>query len=409
MNVTSITPPAGQPGAPVVIHGDGFGDPTVTFDGVEAVVVQWEDTSLRCVVPNLAPGPCTVTVSYGGASASIAFTVLPVPAALTIDSFFPEQGSPGTSVSISGSGFSSDSLEVFFNGSQASEVTVLSDSQLSVLVDENATTGDISITTTDSSTTSFEAFTVDSESSPPAEGATDPVQDAVTAAWQALFVPGPTSLPATLASSYPRLAVPDLSGLATSLDACDLCSAAGAAPRGPSPDGDATVTLADIVVYEGLDSLAPAGAPAFTASGSVAFPVTLGSLCLLGTWTVTKVCGGYGPTTTQTETGWFTVELEPASFALDASLSVDPNTGLPELALVAMVPLHGGFTARFAFSFDHGAPSWLDYLSGQWLVDRQIGGLVSDTVVSGLTAALLPTISTAVDTEIATLAGVTAS
>ena len=69
---------------------------------------------------------------------------------LTIEGFDPDHGNAGTQVTIKGSGFQSDNnnplaLSVSFNGTEAATPTIESDTQMTVTVPQDATTGPISV------------------------------------------------------------------------------------------------------------------------------------------------------------------------------------------------------------------------------------------------------------------------
>ena len=83
----------------------------------------------------------------------------------TISSFAPSSGSVGTSVTISGTNFSSTTTQntVKFNGTEAT-VSEASSTSLTVIVPAGTSTGKISVTTTIGSVTSSEDFTVSSTS-----------------------------------------------------------------------------------------------------------------------------------------------------------------------------------------------------------------------------------------------------
>ncbi|MCP5495186.1 MAG: SBBP repeat-containing protein [Leptospiraceae bacterium] len=83
----------------------------------------------------------------------------------TISSFAPSSGSVGTSVTISGTNFSSITTQntVKFNGTEAT-VSEASSTSLTVIVPAGTSTGKISVTTTIGSVTSSEDFTVSSTS-----------------------------------------------------------------------------------------------------------------------------------------------------------------------------------------------------------------------------------------------------
>src|SRR5439155_699503 len=85
-------------------------------------------------------------------------TVTP-PAAPAISGFSPASGPPGTSVSISGSGFTG-ATAVTFNGTAASSMSVASDAQITATVPAGATSGRIGVTAPGGSTTSATDFGV---------------------------------------------------------------------------------------------------------------------------------------------------------------------------------------------------------------------------------------------------------
>jgi len=104
--ITSLTPPAAQGGATIALSGAGFGasqgTSQVQFNGVTASVNSWSDTSISVTVPlNTTTGPVTVTED-GVTSNGVQFTVSQ---ALSVTNISPTSGPPGTSVTITGTGF----------------------------------------------------------------------------------------------------------------------------------------------------------------------------------------------------------------------------------------------------------------------------------------------------------------
>jgi hypothetical protein len=81
-----------------------------------------------------------------------------VQAAPTISGFSPASGSPGTSVTVNGTGFTGAS-SVTFNGAAAA-FTVVSDTQITATVPPGATSGPIAVTTSAGSASSSTSFTV---------------------------------------------------------------------------------------------------------------------------------------------------------------------------------------------------------------------------------------------------------
>jgi hypothetical protein len=85
------------------------------------------------------------------------------PSGPTVSSFTPSSGSPGSAVTISGSGFTG-ATAVTFNGTVAT-FTVVSDSAITATVPTSATTGPIAVTTPAGTGTSQGSFTVTSSPS----------------------------------------------------------------------------------------------------------------------------------------------------------------------------------------------------------------------------------------------------
>lgn len=86
--ITLLNPNSGAVGTSVTITGTDFGavqgNGTVRFNGVLATITSWADTSIVCVVPDLATtGPVVVTNNSGLSSAGTTMTVTDVPPYLT--------------------------------------------------------------------------------------------------------------------------------------------------------------------------------------------------------------------------------------------------------------------------------------------------------------------------------------
>ncbi len=146
-------------GTVVTISGSGFsGATSVKFHGVAATTpVVLSDAQLTATVPaGATSGTVSVTTPGGTATSAASFTVITAPA---ISGFAPASGPVGTSVTISGSGFS-DATSVKFNGVAATTPVVLSDAQLTATVPAGATSGTVSVTTPGGTATSAASFTV---------------------------------------------------------------------------------------------------------------------------------------------------------------------------------------------------------------------------------------------------------
>jgi IPT/TIG domain len=160
--ITSFSPTSGPVGLQVVITGSGFMDNSVAtavaFNGIAATFTVNSNTQITTSVPaGATTGPITVTDSEGtGSSAPNNFTVTTAP---VITSFAPTSGPVGTSVVITGGGFTG-ATSVTFGGTAATVFTVNSPSQITATVPTGATTGPISVVTPNGTATSTSNFTV---------------------------------------------------------------------------------------------------------------------------------------------------------------------------------------------------------------------------------------------------------
>ena len=146
--ISSITPPAASSGAQVTITGYGFGTnvshtDTVSFNGVTASIVSWSDTS---IVANVSGGgPVSVTMS-GVTSNSASFTLEGAP---MVTDLSPTNGVAGAwPITITGSGFGptkSTSTVKFYGLDGTAQVISWSDTEISVIVPDDAVTGPITI------------------------------------------------------------------------------------------------------------------------------------------------------------------------------------------------------------------------------------------------------------------------
>jgi hypothetical protein len=154
--ITSFTPPSGTDGTTVVITGTGFTSASaVAFNGTaQPAYTVDSDTQITTTVPaGATTGPISVTAPGGTATSSTSFTVQPA-----IAGFNPTNGVVGTSVVITGSGFTG-ATAVAFNGTAAT-FTVTDDSHISTSVPSGATSGTIRVTTPGGFVDSSGSFTV---------------------------------------------------------------------------------------------------------------------------------------------------------------------------------------------------------------------------------------------------------
>ena len=149
LSINSLIPSWGYKDTQVTITGTNFKEDlvsnTVKFNGITAVVKLATPTLLITAVPTGATsGKLTVTVDGITATSATDFTVL-IPE--TITSFTPTSGPAGTTVTITGTNFSSTIADnvVLFNGKEAQIISATS-TTLVVTVPAGATTGRISVT-----------------------------------------------------------------------------------------------------------------------------------------------------------------------------------------------------------------------------------------------------------------------
>lgn len=145
-----ISPLGAFVGSEVTINGKYFSSKannTVTFNGLDADIISANLTNIVAVIPAVNPGDnVDVTVTSDGlASNTLSYTV-GIPIVPTITSLDPVTGKVASTVTITGTDFSTTPSEniVMFNGVQAvvSESTATT---LTVTVPAGATTGDVTV------------------------------------------------------------------------------------------------------------------------------------------------------------------------------------------------------------------------------------------------------------------------
>ena len=159
--VTGFSPSSGSPGQKVTINGTYLaGATSVTFNGASAPFSVVWDTRLVVTVPSGASsGTIAVTTGGGTANSSSSFTFVPPPPQPSVSGFTPPSGPPGTSVTISGSHFTSASA-VKFHGTGASTFNVDNDGQITATVASGTTSGTVSVTGPGGTGTSSGGFAV---------------------------------------------------------------------------------------------------------------------------------------------------------------------------------------------------------------------------------------------------------
>jgi hypothetical protein len=106
--IDALSSGVGVEGDVITISGSAFGpsqsDGVVRIGGAVATVFSWGASSIQVQVPPAAPlGPTLLTIEIGGEVVSATFQVSPAP--LSLAQLSPAEGSWGTSVELTGSGF----------------------------------------------------------------------------------------------------------------------------------------------------------------------------------------------------------------------------------------------------------------------------------------------------------------
>jgi hypothetical protein len=161
--VVVAAPASGPVGTSVTITGLGFDDSSVAtsvaFNATAAGSFSVDtDTQITAIVPvGATTGPVSVTDAEGTGASAIDFVVTPSPPP-TIVSFEPPSGPAGTTVTITGTGYTGTSSVGFHGAPAAFEVN--SDIEIIATVPMGATTGPISVDTPGGTGTSVTDFTV---------------------------------------------------------------------------------------------------------------------------------------------------------------------------------------------------------------------------------------------------------
>ena len=170
--ISGFTPASGPVGTSVIITGTNLtGATAVAFNGTGATsfTVNSATQITATVAVGTTSGAITVTTPGGTATSGTPFTVTaPAP---TITGFTPASGPVGTSVTLTGTGFTG-ATAVSFGGTAATSFTVNSPTQITATVPTGATTGTITVTTPGGTGTSGTSFTVTTASGPTVTGFT---------------------------------------------------------------------------------------------------------------------------------------------------------------------------------------------------------------------------------------------
>jgi uncharacterized repeat protein (TIGR03803 family) len=147
---------SGKVGAKVMILGMNLtGSTAVEFNGVNANTFSVHAGDILATVPaGATTGYVTVTTLGGSLKSSTKFDVIP-----QISSLAPTDGLVGTSVTLMGASLT-QTTAVTFGGVKATSFSVISDTEVTVIVPTGAKTGKIAITTSGGSATSADSFSV---------------------------------------------------------------------------------------------------------------------------------------------------------------------------------------------------------------------------------------------------------
>ncbi|TAH45391.1 MAG: hypothetical protein EYC71_06595 [Gammaproteobacteria bacterium] len=165
--ISSFSPTSGLYGSHVTINGSNFASSSagnvVQFNGIQASLVSATATRIVAEVPVWSTtGRITVAVAGRTATSNTDFTVTSPFPQPQISGFAPGSGVVGTTVTISGQGFSAEGASgnvVTFNG-QSAYVMQSSATQIVALVPSGASTGPITVTVDQRTGVSANPFTV---------------------------------------------------------------------------------------------------------------------------------------------------------------------------------------------------------------------------------------------------------
>jgi hypothetical protein len=156
--ISSFLPTAALTGAKVTLTGTGFtGTTAVTVGGASAAFTIASDTELDVIVPsNASTGFIAVTNAKGVAGTGSSFTVTP-----TITSVAPLQGRVGTTVTLTGTGFSGLTT-VNFGGGPLANFVIVDANHITTQVVAGSITGVVTVSSSTSgvSCASADTFTV---------------------------------------------------------------------------------------------------------------------------------------------------------------------------------------------------------------------------------------------------------
>ena len=148
LQISSLSPSSGVIGGAVTINGTSFGNTqgssTISFNGLAAAVISWNDTSIMATVPTGATTGNVVVTVGSNTSNGVKFTLVPSP---SISGLSPTSGPVGMNVTISGANFGSSqgSSSLTFNGVLATPTSWVAGT-INTPVPPGASTGPVLVT-----------------------------------------------------------------------------------------------------------------------------------------------------------------------------------------------------------------------------------------------------------------------
>lgn len=157
--VTAFTPNAREIGGSVTIRGTLFtGASAVSFNGTsQPTFTVVNDTTITTTVPTgTTTGTVSVTNPFGTGTSTAVFTVIPAP---TVSSFSPTSGTLGSTITITGTGFTW-ATAVQVGGINAPVFTIVNNTTITATIPAAAVTGVISVINPSGTGSSVGSFTV---------------------------------------------------------------------------------------------------------------------------------------------------------------------------------------------------------------------------------------------------------
>jgi len=364
--ITSFTPTSGAAGTTVTLTGTNLtGATALTLNGAAVTAFTVVNaTTLTFAVPAAASsGAIAVTTPGGTVTSTGTFTFVPAASAPIISSFTPTSGPVGTTVTVTGTGFTG-ATGATLNGTAVANFMVMSATSVMFDVPTGAGSGLIVVTTPSGSGTSSGSFTVSAPAAMPTITSLTPNAQVAGGAALTLTIAG-TGFTPTSTVNFNGVSYVQTSSTATSLVVAIPASALATAGNyavtvtnsaGTSNINTFTVSNASTAgAYENFET----GTKASYAAG----PVTLTS----GVWTFTDAL--IGTSFSDRFTGLKSARIRAGSIAM----TFDKTTGAGTVTVLAAL-----------FGIDTGA---------SFTLEKSTDAGVTYTAVAGAPATLTNTLT----------------